>query len=192
MNYERPGYELFLTQIAGHTGLAAAECESAARAVLVVLGTMLPDALGKDVRASLPPPLDQALGPRAAASAPAGVDAFFTAIAEAEDLPVGFAKEHAGVVCQSLVEFLSAETLSRLVSALGPELGALFRRRERPISPARPLHDKRETLSSGRPGGEHPLSEAGDEGRQDTLASGRAGGERPVSEAHPGHREEHS
>lgn len=191
MNTEQPIYGLFKSQIAAYTGLEAdEECEFVARAVLVVLSAMIPNALREDIRAELPGPLQDAFIQPPDTNFLEGADAFFIAVAKTEHLPVGFAKEHTGVVCQALVQLLSAGTLTRLVEALGPELGSLFRRRERLRTPPRPLHDLRETLSTGRPGGHEPIANATTLTRTDSLALGKSGGKRPISEAHPGHKDD--
>lgn len=190
MSTEQPIYALFKSQVAAHTGLAEVECEFAARAVLVVLSSMIPNALRQDIRAELPEPLRDAFTQSPDSQFLESADAFFIEVAKTEHLPVGFAKEHTFVVCQALVELLSAETLTRLVEALGPELGFLFRRRERLRTPPKPLHDDRETLSTGRPGGHEPIAKATTNARADSLALGRSGGKRPISEAHPGHKDD--
>ena len=191
MSTEPPIYALFKSQIAAHTGLEAdVECEFVARAVLVVLSAMIPNGLREDIRAELPGPLQDAFARPPNTHFFESADEFFIAVAKTEHLPVGFAREHTGVVCQALVELLSAETLTRLVAALGPELGSLFRRRTRLRSPPKPLHGERETLSSGRPGGHEPIAFATTETRADSIALGKSGGKRPISEAHPGYEDD--
>ena len=183
-------YENFFTQIGAHASLDEAQSEEAARAVLRVLSKLLPVALRHDLRATLPATLAEVLAEPVVATSFSDSDEFFTAVANTEHLPVGFAKEHTGVVCEALVEILPAENVRRIIAAVGPELGPLFHRREHFRAPPRPVHDIRETISSGRSGGATPLSEAGGDDRKDTLASGQPGGKSPLNEAHPGHRDE--
>jgi uncharacterized protein (DUF2267 family) len=181
-------YKKFLSQIGAYTGLDEVESWEAARAVLRVIGTLLPRALRKDLKEALPTALGEVLTQASQENSFDDPDAFFSAVANSEDLPITFAREHSAVVCEALVELLSAEALKRLHSAVGPNLAPLFHHREQFRSPPRPVHEERETLSSGKPGATHPVSEAGGDTRQDTLASGQPGGAHPLNEAQPGHR----
>ena len=187
MMIEQPRYTRFVSQIAAHTGLERERVAMAARAVLAVLSSMVPKILRDDIRSQLPDALKNDFTPPGVFAVPEGAFEFFDAVANMEHLPLGFAKEHTAVVCQALVGLLSPDTQRRLVTTLAPDVGALFHARNRLRSPPSPLHEDRETLSSGRPGSRHPLSEFRFDDRDDTLARGRAGGQRPLSEAHPGH-----
>ena len=78
------------------------------------------------------------------------------------------AVEQAQVVCRALTELLQPPELERLRRHL-PELGSLFEipaPGDEPSTPSRRLHPERldHTLAGGRPGGTHPLSEAGGDG----------------------------
>lgn len=182
-------YDNFLCHIRAYAALDEAQTEGAAKAVLRVLSALLPAALRSDMKSALPAALAEILAEPVTATTLDDSEAFFSAVASTEHLPVGFAVEHTGVVCEALVELLPAELLRRLVVAVGPELSPLFHHRAHFRAPPKPVHDLRETISSGRPGSLHPLSEGGGDDRQDTLAGGQPGGKHPLNEARPGQRE---
>lgn len=179
-------YQIFLSQISAHSGLDEFESWEAARAVLRVIGSLLPKALRKDLTAALPTALGEVLSQHEQEASYDDPDAFFAAVSESEGLPARYAREHGAVVCEALVEIIPEEAKTRLRAAVGPGLAPLFHHRERFRTPPRPTHEERETLSSGKPGATHSLSEADGEARKDTLASGRPGGAHPLSEAKPG------
>ena len=185
-------YERFLADVSVRAGFSSADqSEAAAQAVIAVVAALVPLAVRHDMKEALPEELAKVVDGSQELPLPADADAFYSAVASSEHVPIGFAKEHAGVVCQALRELLSNETLSRIRSALGLPLAAIFRPRERyaaapPKKVARAWPDDRRTLSSGRPGGMHPLSEASGVPNDDTLGRGRPGGKHPLSESRPG------
>jgi uncharacterized protein (DUF2267 family) len=133
-------------------------------------------------------------------------------IARRENVRLGFAVEHAGVVCQAVAEALSPGALYRLRTALPEPIGALFSPHE-PVERFEHVHldPSHHTLAEGQPGSRHPLSQSrperahahsvaradnphGDtklssaagltqEREQETLATGHPGSSRPLSEA---------
>lgn len=186
---------------------------SAARAVdaaLEALGARLVPAERDLLAASLP----QALAARLASAGGQGqldVEDIVREVADREDVPPATAREHLEVVLSILAERLDAETRARLEGHLPPAVLALLG--PLPVTaaaaaPTRPVRSGH-TLASGRPGSEHPLSEArsdcvqaqsvaaenphGDtklsstsgtsqERAGETLAAGMPGSQRPVSD----------
>lgn len=187
-----------------------------AEATLEALGTVLDPFDAEAIAELLPEPLARALLRRRGAAVAIDPDSLAMRIAEIEGTPVGFAREHAGIVCSALGELLDEEGL-RLVEARVPALlWPLFdvRVRERAL-PERARRAR--TLAEGRAGSEHPLSEsrasrrahsgspaATDDPHADSrlasahgltqdregesIATGQPGSRRPLSERNPRHR----
>lgn len=194
--------------------------EEARRAVEAVLGAfgacLVPDearALSADFHGSIGRlVLDNATG------AEASREAIYRRTAVLENVPLGRAAEHTQIVLMSMVEHVPEAILLRLVRHLGPDVGELLTPRrpaeEPPIrlhQPKEPALGKGHTLSTGRPGSSHPVSEAHLETAQthsvarsenphedtkissshgltqerehETLAEGRAGPKRPLGES---------
>lgn len=186
-------YERFLAEVGVRAGFSSADqSESAARAVIAVLAALVPSALRHDLEEVLPEELAEVVdGSQEVLPPVSNPDAFYSAVASSEHVPVGFAKEHASVVCEGLTDLLPPEFVQRLRSALGQPVARIFQQRNRYAAPpkksaSKACPDDRRTLSSGRPGGKHPLSEARGAADDTTLARGRPGGKRPISEARPG------
>ncbi len=150
-----------LSAVAERAGLPGLEeAERTVRVVLGVIGERLSwpalQALAEDLPASL-----SALLPGVASHEEFGLAEFYSRVARREDVQLGFAVEHASVVCQAVAETLSPAALYRLREALPDAISALF-------TPPEPderfehvhLDPSRHTLAEGRPGSRHPVSEA--------------------------------
>jgi hypothetical protein len=87
-------------------------------------------------------------------------------VARRAALPLGRAREETAAVVRALAEALSAEARARLFRHVDPELRALVSAMDHaPEStaahaPPAPVRRAPPTLATGRPGSEHPLSEA--------------------------------
>jgi uncharacterized protein (DUF2267 family) len=161
MSWKRVGHEAFLDRVVRRGGFRSpAEAGVAVRAVLTVLGEALRAADAEAVAAELPRELRDAIRARTPGAALTAGD-FYDRVAAGEATPGGFAREHTGVVLGALAEELSRYALGRLAAGLPAGMAALLERRS--IAPAPPpAHHAhaRTTLASGRPGSQHPLSEA--------------------------------
>lgn len=176
--------------------------------IFEAIGRMLAAAAVDPVAALLPDPLAESL--RRAAASPE-LDEPLVELAECERVSLGAGKEHVQVVLEQLATSIAEPERVRLAALLPDELASW-------LVPWQPPPERRErapvgrerTLASGRPGSEHPLSEAGpargqheslavsddphadtrlsstrgitSERSHTTLADGRPGSERPVSE----------
>jgi len=97
-----------------------------------------------------------------------GRDEFFDRVRRREGVTLGYAREHSEVVCRVLSEAVPESTLKRVRGHLPGELASLFEEHattDAPIVRERVRRGnggpkKRRTLAEGRPGSEHPLSEA--------------------------------
>lgn len=141
------------------------EVEAASIATVRALGEELLDDERSWLVAELPQELAQALtqghGEPAAAHArtPDKRD-FFKRVAHHERVTLSRAVEHAEVVCQTLAEVASPETVEHLKKHL-PTLADLFEPRPTPEPPVHAPHPNSRAptdLAEGRPGGTHPVS----------------------------------
>jgi uncharacterized protein (DUF2267 family) len=139
---------------AGH-----AEALRAIRAVVMAVGERLHDDEREALGRTLPESLAPALG-RVAYAGDFDRDAFFSRVARHEAVAMCFGVEHAEVVCQALGALLPEEELIRLRRQLGASIGALFDAPEEIPTIARTTSTAGSTLSSGRPGSRHPISES--------------------------------
>ncbi|PRQ09370.1 hypothetical protein ENSA7_08970 [Enhygromyxa salina] len=112
-----------------------------------------------DVAAMLPPRFATLIREGARAGGPAS---FLQAVAEHERVTVGFAKEHAQVVCETFAGMLDERRLIALRERLPPEVSNLLQPAPRPVTrpPTPPSPPTGHTLANGRPGSTHPLSTA--------------------------------
>jgi len=134
----------------------------AIRATVTTLGELLlPEDLGP-VAAALPDGLAPLLRKR---KLPGTFDVaeFIDRVRRRERVSLGFAREHAQVVCRALGEVLSEDACRKLDRALPDSIAALLRPPP-PDAPAPGHHlgqkPGRHTLASGKPGSEHPISES--------------------------------
>jgi uncharacterized protein (DUF2267 family) len=202
-------YERLVNRVQHRTGLERPELAGmAVSATMSALARALePEDLSL-VASILPAPLSDQL--RGAASSN-GTVPFLADVAEHEQVGLGFAKEHAQVVCETLAGELEPGALQRLKQAVPPEVAKLLVPYEAPPEarpkPAQPREPHR-NLAEGRPGSAEPLAEgrppaghtdsparttdpdaktklssAEDVRHGDTLAEGRPGSKHPVSES---------
>jgi hypothetical protein len=96
-----------------------------------------------------------------------------------EGIPTGRALESAQVVLEVLAESLSDESLARIKRELPPSVAELLQVRDREgRMPAPVVHRIDRSISGGRPGPRHPVSEA----RGDRVQSGSVALERDPHE----------
>lgn len=153
-------YQDFIRELMKRGGLSREEAELAADATLETVGERLEPIEVSMLAPVLPAPLAEALQ-RRPYDGEFRSGEFFARVERREGVPLGFAIEHATAVCQILSSFLPEPLLLRLRAYLPEALSRLFT----PISEPPPLEAShasgaRNTLSEGRPGSEHPLSEA--------------------------------
>ncbi len=208
-------HDAFVRTVAARGGFEGLDgAERAAEATLEVLGERLSAADVMGLAEDLPKPLARILR-RASHGQDFELAELYRRVGEREGISLGVAVEHAGIVCRVLREAVGDGSRTRLETHLPEPLAALFT--ELPsFEPPPPHHHhphegRRPTLSTGRPGGVHPLSEthanrtqrgsvarASDphadiklstsegtsvERDRRTLATGAPGSARPVSEA---------
>ncbi|MFL5357714.1 DUF2267 domain-containing protein [Archangium sp.] len=204
-------HEELVSHVVGRAGLPGMqEAERTVRAVLAVLGERLSWPVIQAVAEDLPGALATSLR-EVTPHQTFNLAELHARVAERTRVRLGLAVEHTGVVCQVLAEALSEGALHRLREALPEPMSALFAPREPEESFSHVHHEPgRRTLSEGRPGSQHPISEYrperahthsvlradnphGDtklsstsgftqEREQETLAAGHPGSDRPLSE----------
>jgi uncharacterized protein (DUF2267 family) len=152
----------FTTHVAAHAGMAPALAEHATRTVLAAFAGYLGPARSELLAEELPPALAEVLRAPEAGSGP--VEERVRALG----ISTSHARELVASVCRVLAEELSHEALHALGEALPAELGALVA----PPAPERkpPTAGHGSSLSSGRPGSQHPLTEASGPGHTHTVA----------------------
>jgi uncharacterized protein (DUF2267 family) len=151
-----------------------ADAERAAAATVAVLGERLP-AIDRDAVAD---GLPAALGALVRAGERTGefdLDELYARVSRREGVPLGTAVEHAQVVCRVLGVAAEGEARKHLVLHLPRPLAQLFESPERPVADPHP-HEatagrhRTATLSEGRPGSHHPVSEARPHGQRGSLS----------------------
>lgn len=169
-------YEPFVAEVAARLGLSVrSEAEHAIDATLSVLGAHLPEPHAAAVTKQLPIELAQMLHGRSYRGDVELAD-FYAEVREAEGVPMGFAMEHALVVCQVLAEAVDLEARKHLSVHAPRSMAPLFTLRSMPAAAPPHLSEhivlpgSGHTLASGRPGSEHPLSEAVGAGHRDSIA----------------------
>ncbi len=138
--------------------------ESAERAVSVTLETLGERLLPLDasqLASELPAPLGEALRRR---SRPGEfpLSELFQRVAQREGVSLAFAREHAISVCLALGDWLDDEVAVHFRERLPSEFADLLRPSSRFAAPSHEhrVQGRDTTLSSGRVGSRHPLSEA--------------------------------
>lgn len=157
-------YEYMLERVEDRTGLRSSEeAGRAMDATLFVLGSHLSASERAWLAERLPAPLSTALLD-ASYQGPVELDIFYREVAERDGVPVPFAAEHAQVVCQVIGETLTPDARRHLELQFPEQMRWMFERRARHEAPSPPHHDvapgSGRTLATGRPGSEHPISEA--------------------------------
>lgn len=160
----------------------------AERAILATLKA-LRQALFDDEANALAQELPEPFAPSmrgGGAGAVVNTEQLYRCAARSEGVPVRIAVEHVQVVCQALASLLPAPAVTRLSRAL-PTFAMLFEVPDRASHPMAVLSPAAGTLAEGRPGSEHPLSEARPPVRDaETFGDARPSSAHPLSEARPG------
>jgi uncharacterized protein (DUF2267 family) len=144
------------------------EAIAALRAALAALGEQLDADARRAIAQALPEQLGAALNLQEGRGT-FDLAEFYDHVWRREGVSLGFAREHAQIVCRVLGESLPGEALGSLDRALPAPFAALFHSPSwRPALTQHPLaHDDRHhTLATGRPGAKHPLSESAPPGAQ--------------------------
>ncbi len=198
-------YEIFLMRVMHRTGLTdRTTADDLTHHVVKNLAYCLPEQLSEEIAQALPAPLDGTLRSHVAINA-CDLDALYHSVAERLDVDVSFGLEFTQVACQVFGEAVGPAGRQTLQAALDPAWHPLFEPRQAAISPPRPRHDDRRTLSSAEPGSSRPISESQPGHRNSiarssrpqfgtklstshgkpehrTLAGGRPGSSRPISQ----------
>lgn len=148
------------TQLLG--GLDEGEARTALRATVAALGAPLPNGERAALAEVLPDALTGIIRNCSHHPTP-NLGDFFEHVRQREGTSLGFAKEHAEVVCRVLSESLPDDVVRRVAAALPATFGDLFRSLPTPESP--PAHrivpgPHHHSLATGKPGSLQPLSEA--------------------------------
>ena len=146
------------------------EASAALRATLASLGERLPDEDVDVIAGALPDGLVPILRNRKRKGA-FDVAEFFDRVRRREGVSLGFAREHAQVVCRALGETWREDVLGVLDRALPESFAELFR--PPPSSASAPPPDHRiphvargHTLATGGPGARHSLADSRPPGAQ--------------------------
>lgn len=162
-------HERFTRAVHERTGLDLQQAALAVTTTFEAIGRALAPTAVDSIAGLLPGPFAEPL--RRGAASP-GVGDVLVDLAVEEHVSLGVAKEHVQVVLEQLAAELDESTRARLASLLPDELaGWLVPWQPPPERHVRAPIGRERTLASGRPGSEHPLSEAGpDHGQHDSLA----------------------
>ncbi len=168
--------EQFVEQVALRAVLPLeGQAEGAIEVTLETLGRHLPDPHAAEVARHLPQPIAQFLR-RERFQNNVEPDEFYREIAMRAGVPVGFAREHAQVVCQVLAEAVGVEGRQHLHVHLPPAMAELFTPRRSSSPPPAHVHPhlvqpgEGHTLASGRPGSTNPVYAAVSAGHRDSIA----------------------
>lgn len=174
----------FVEHVAAHGGLPFDRANTATRVVLATLGGYLSDARRALIAEELPVALRETLlAPRDAA-----LPLEEALLAPGED--VGRVREAIASVCRVLGEELSTESLAFLRAAVPAELARFLAEPAREATREELVAGMRDTLSSGRPGSHHPISETPPDRRQsESVASSNPHGATKLSSS-PGTTQE--
>jgi uncharacterized protein (DUF2267 family) len=147
--------------VAAHAGVPVALAERATRTVLAGIGGTLTPAGRELVADELPAGLGAAI--LAGGSLATPIEDHVVALG----VSLGQARELIASVCRVLVEELSSEAVEALRVGIPTALAALLVEPVTDEPPPRPALDPRhDTLADGRPGSQHPLSDAPGRGAQ--------------------------
>ncbi|MGH7280664.1 MAG: DUF2267 domain-containing protein [Polyangiaceae bacterium] len=154
--------EALLQRITDLAGLDAHDASMAARATLGALG----ERIVYEERAALARELPDDLAALFRGRKYRGrfsVANFFDRVQKREKVSLGFAREHAQVVCRAIGELLSEDAFSSLERRLPEAYAELFRSSqagEPPTDYRLAKGPNHHTLATGAPGSQHPLSES--------------------------------
>jgi len=171
-------YEAFVNDVTAqaHFGGAGA-AKRAIEAVLHALAQSLPARVAREIAAHLPAEMAASMSNVSGEGASLASD-FYARIGERAGLSLSQGLEQAQVVCSVLSRRLEPSLRERFARELPDEIGALFEEPEPLVSPLPTRSRSRSTLpaegklggghslSTGRPGSSHPLSEAVPPGAQ--------------------------
>lgn len=160
--------DFLVREVVRQTGLGAAQALRAVRQVLGALDEVLVDDELAALRTSLPPGLQGAAGPRSGRP-PSSADRLFDRVQRRAKVRRPVAIERTEVICRLLGATLPHDVIARWSRDLPAPVAALFlpvdpidpattARAPRPPDP--PAQPAPRTLATGRPGSEHPVSEA--------------------------------
>jgi uncharacterized protein (DUF2267 family) len=135
------------------------EAMRAVRATVLAIGERLRDDERALLARDLPPSTHLALE-RCGYEGDFPLEQLYVRVARHEGVQLGFAVEHAKIVCRALGETLPGESLARLRREVGPAFAALFDRLPPIPTIPRSTSTAGSTLASGRDGSRHPLSES--------------------------------
>ena len=182
---KRPSSTAIIESVKLH-GLPNARIASRAIvATLHVLGERLTDDEASLVAAALPPDLARVIEQREYESDFDAAELYRRVAAIAKASP-GDAREQVDVVLRVIADLLSDEARARVMRALPPELRVRFEAEsfDPPPPHGEGLPPARHTLSSGKPGSAHPLSEAHPAGHRHSVANApNPHGDRKLSSA---------
>lgn len=153
-------YFEFLEKVEEKTGLPHQRAHGLIEATLRVFSRMLPRNERQALKAALPLSLGRVVEMEGE-ELRLDPDAFIAMVGEAFHLNKHLAREAVPVVCAEFADAIDDALLERWLAALPEGFSPLF---EAPpdVEPLPPRHPKAgTTLADGRPGGCHPISEAG-------------------------------
>ena len=184
-------YEAFIEDVRVHGGFeTAAEAERAIRATISVLGRCLEDVDAREIADHLPRPLASILDALEHTD-DLSMTEFFERVSRREGVSIGAGRERVLIVCQALARVLPPSTRLRMPAGLAPlfELPSVAEGRAGPRPARAPTAH---TLADGRPGSQHPLSEAHPPAGQahSLAATDDPHSSRRLSSAHPGQSQE--
>jgi uncharacterized protein (DUF2267 family) len=156
-------YADFVEQVRARTGFDSdRDARRAVEATLEVLGQHLPVSDREEVCRKVPGEIAQILR-RRRYDGDVDAEMFFELVGELEGVAIGFALEHADVVCQVLAESSGAEGRAHLTLGVSPSMKWLFEPRRRSSTPPPHVHDhlvmpgQGHTLASGHTGSYRPI-----------------------------------
>lgn len=190
--------EQFVSQVASRAVLPLeGQAEGAIEVTLEVLGRHLPDPHTEQVARRLPGSIAQFLR-RMRYENDVEPDDFYREVSQRAGVPIGFAREHAQVVCQVLAEAVGVEGRQHLRVHLPAAMADLFTPRRRSYPPPPHMHPhlvepgQGRTLASGQPGSSTPLYSATSAAQHDSIArSDDPHADRKLSSAHGLSAEQH-
>lgn len=157
--------QTFVTRVTELVGFSdVKQAERAIRATLATLGGQLPARERNALAEALPASYRASLGEDGYRALDRGE--FYQLVGLREGVSLGFAREHAQVVCRVLSEQLPRDLCATISQLLPESVADLFLRPSSTPPPAPPPHgvphggERHHTLATGKPGSQHPISEA--------------------------------
>jgi uncharacterized protein (DUF2267 family) len=156
--------QTFVTRVTELVGFSdVRQAERAIRATLATLGGQLPARERNAFANALPATFRASLGEDGYRALDRGE--FYQLVGLREGVSLGFAREHAQVVCRVLGEQLPPDLCGAISQLLPESVADLFQQRPRstPPPPPHPVPhggEQHHTLATGKPGSRHPISEA--------------------------------